>query len=90
MVDFLAEEVSVFGCHWLAHADECCRGMAGPAFGRTLARAMRDVGSAPDQMAARTDVRAFMNAYRTGTVLENSGTDLGIVTGNSRQDRAAG
>ena len=85
VVDFLAEEVSVFGVSCIGS-----RTLSGvlPApwlelthEGRTLAQAMRDVGGAPDQMAARRDIRAFLELHiEQGIVLETSGTDLGIVT----------
>ena len=85
VVDFLAEEVSVFGVSCIG--SRTLTGVLPQAWldltfeGRTLAQAMRDVGGAPDQMAARTDVRAFLELHiEQGTVLESSGTDLGIVT----------
>lgn len=85
IVDFLAEEVSVFGVSCIGS-----RAMAGvlPADwmgltheGRTLETAMRDVGGAPEHIAARDDIRAFLELHiEQGPVLEDSGCDLGIVT----------
>ncbi|MDO5643270.1 MAG: Zn-dependent hydrolase [Paracoccus sp. (in: a-proteobacteria)] len=85
VVDFLAEEVSVFGVSCIGS-----RTMAGvlPADwlalehdGRDLRQAMRDIGGAPEHMSARGDIRAFLELHiEQGSVLEASGTDLGIVT----------
>ena len=85
VVDFLAEEVSVFGVSCIGS-----RGMAGVRpvewltrehEGRTLDQALRDVGGDPTTVAPRTDVRAFLELHiEQGTVLEGSGTDLGLVT----------
>lgn len=85
VVDFLAEEVSVFGVSCIG--SRTMSGVLPQAWldltheGRTLDQAMRDVGGAPDRMAARSDIRAFLELHiEQGTVLEASGTDLGIVT----------
>ncbi|TKW68044.1 MAG: Zn-dependent hydrolase [Paracoccus denitrificans] len=85
VVDFLAEEVSVFGVSCIG--SRTLTGVLPDAWldltfeGRTLAQAMRDVGGAPDRMRARSDIRAFLELHiEQGTVLESSGTDLGIVT----------
>lgn len=84
IVDFLAEEVSPFGVSCIGS-----RTMAGvlPAAwlalehdGRNLGQAMRDVGGDPAAMAARGDIRAFLELHiEQGTVLEGSGTDVGLV-----------
>lgn len=85
VVDFLAEEVSVFGVSCIG--SRTLTGVLPDAWldltfeGRTLAQAMRDVGGAPDRMTARSDIRAFLELHiEQGTVLERGGTDLGIVT----------
>ena len=85
VVDFLAEEVSVFGVSCIGS-----RAMAGvlPADwlaltheGRSLGQAIRDVGGDPDASALRGDIRAFMELHiEQGPVLEAEGLDLGIVT----------
>ncbi|WBU61715.1 Zn-dependent hydrolase [Paracoccus albus] len=85
VVDFLAEEVSVFGVSCIGS-----RGMTAALpkdwldlthDGRTLAQAIRDVGGAPDKPVDPGKVRAFLELHiEQGTVLENEGTDLGIVT----------
>lgn len=83
--DFLAEEVSVFGVSCIGS-----RAMAGvlPTAwlgleheGRSLDRALRDVGGDPTQIAPRGDVKAFLELHiEQGPVLENNAEDLGIVT----------
>lgn len=85
VVDFLAEEVSVFGVSCIGS-----RAMAGirpeawlalEHDGRDLAQALRDVGGDPARQEPREDVRAFLELHiEQGPVLENSGTDLGLVT----------
>lgn len=85
VVDFLAEEVSVFGVSCIGS-----RAMAGvlpPDWlaltheGRSLDQAIRDVGGDPGASAQRSDIRAFLELHiEQGPVLEAEGLDLGIVT----------
>ena len=85
VVDFLAEEVSVFGVSCIGS-----RAMAGVRpeawlalehDGRDLAQALRDIGGDPARQQARDDIRAFLELHiEQGPVLETSGTDLGLVT----------
>ncbi|MFV0293697.1 MAG: Zn-dependent hydrolase [Paracoccus sp. (in: a-proteobacteria)] len=85
IVDFLAEEVSVFGVSCIGS-----RSMAGilpqdwlllTHEGRTLKQAIHDTGGKPDRNMARDDIRAFLELHiEQGPVLETEGTDLGIVT----------
>lgn len=85
VADFLAEEVSVFGVSCIGS-----RAMAGvrPGTwlaleheGRSLAQALRDVGGDPEASARRDDIRAFFELHiEQGPVLEQSRTDLGLVT----------
>lgn len=83
--DFLAEEVSVFGVSCIGS-----RAMAGVLptdwlglehDGRSLQRALRDVGGDPTQIAPRGDIRAFLELHiEQGPILETNAEDLGIVT----------
>lgn len=85
VVDFLAEEVSVFGVSCTGS-----RAMAGVLpddwlglvhDGRSLDQAIRDVGGDPTARARRDDIRAFLELHiEQGPVLEAEGLDLGIVT----------
>lgn len=85
VVDFLAEEVSVFGVSCIGS-----RAMAGVLperwldlehDGRSLARAIADVGGDPARIAARDDIRAFLELHiEQGPVLESGWIDLGLVT----------
>ena len=85
VVDFLAEEVSVFGVSCIGS-----RSMAGvlpPDWlglehdGRRLEQALRDVGGDAQASARRNDIRAFLELHiEQGPVLEQAGLDLGIVT----------
>lgn len=85
VVDFLAEEVSVFGVSCIGS-----RGMSGtrPAEwllresdGVTLERAIASVGGATHRLAQRDDVRAFLELHiEQGPVLQNEGLDVGVVT----------
>ena len=85
VVDFLAEEVSVFGVSCIGS-----RAMAGVLpddwlglihEGRSLDQAIRDVGGDPTARARRDDIRAFLELHiEQGPVLEAEGLDLGIVT----------
>ncbi len=85
VVDFLAEEVSVFGVSCTGS-----RAMAGVLpddwlglihEGRSLDQAIRDVGGDATARARRDDIRAFLELHiEQGPVLEAEGLDLGIVT----------
>jgi N-carbamoyl-L-amino-acid hydrolase len=87
VVDFLAEEVSIFGVSCIGS-----RGMAGvlPAdwFSRatnelTLEQGIRDAGGDPARIAAeaRRDIAAFLELHiEQGPVLETEKLDIGVVT----------
>lgn len=85
VADFLAEEVSVFGVSCIGS-----RAMAGVRpddwltlehEGRSLAQAIRDVGGDPEADAFSADLRAFFELHiEQGPVLEDSRTDIGLVT----------
>ena len=85
VVDFLAEEVSVFGVSCIGS-----RGLAGlrpdawldrEALGMTLRAGLREVGGHPAVSARRTDIRAFLELHiEQGPVLEDEGLDIGVVT----------
>lgn len=87
VVDFLAEEVSVFGVSCIGS-----RGMAGvlpedwlarETGGLTLAQGIRDVGGDPARIAAeaRRDIAAFLELHiEQGPVLETEKLDIGVVT----------
>ena len=92
IVDFLAEEVSIFGVSCIGS-----RGMTGvrpPEWlerstdGVTLADGIRQVGGDPDTVFTRTDIKVFLELHiEQGTVLERENVDIGIVgaiTGISR------
>ncbi|WP_430250953.1 Zn-dependent hydrolase [Neorhizobium sp. DAR64860/K0K1] len=92
IVDFLAEEVSIFGVSCIGS-----RGLTGvrpPEWlerstdGVTLADGIRQVGGDPDAVFTRTDIKAFLELHiEQGTVLERENVDIGIVgaiTGISR------
>jgi N-carbamoyl-L-amino-acid hydrolase len=84
IVDFLAEEVSIFGVSCIGS-----RGMTGvrplewlqrTAEDMTLADGILQVGGDPDTVFKRTDIKAFLELHiEQGTVLEREGTDVGIV-----------
>ncbi|HSX75703.1 MAG TPA: hydantoinase/carbamoylase family amidase, partial [Shinella sp.] len=87
VVDFLAEEVSIFGVSCIGS-----RGMAGvlPADwlarevgGLTLEQGIRDVGGDPARLSAsaRKDIAAFLELHiEQGPVLETEKLDIGVVT----------
>lgn len=92
IVDFLAEEVSIFGVSCIGS-----RGMTGvrplewlerSTDGVTLADGIRQVGGDPYAVFTRTDIKAFLELHiEQGTVLERENVDIGIVgaiTGISR------
>ncbi|MDO3445239.1 Zn-dependent hydrolase [Agrobacterium sp. V1] len=87
VVDFLAEEVSIFGVSCIGS-----RAMAGVlpqdwlrriSDGRDLATAMRDVGGKPESLGAPLldDLKAFLELHiEQGPVLEREKIALGVVT----------
>ena len=87
VVDFLAEEVSIFGVSCIGS-----RGMAGvlpedwlsrTSGGLTLEQGIRDVGGEPARIAAeaRRDIAAFLELHiEQGPVLETEKLDIGVVT----------
>jgi beta-ureidopropionase / N-carbamoyl-L-amino-acid hydrolase len=98
IVDFLAEEVSIFGVSCIGS-----RGMTGVRpqewLERTadtddgnidLAEGIRRVGGDPADAGGRTDIKAFLELHiEQGTVLEREKVDIGIVgaiTGISRYE----
>jgi beta-ureidopropionase / N-carbamoyl-L-amino-acid hydrolase len=96
IVDFLAEEVSIFGVSCIGsrgmtgvRPDEWLERMADTGDGRIdLSGGIRGVGGDPSQAGGRTDIKAFLELHiEQGTVLERDGIDIGIVgaiTGISR------
>jgi N-carbamoyl-L-amino-acid hydrolase len=87
VVDFLAEEVSIFGVSCIGS-----RGMAGvlpqdwlsrESNGLTLERGIREAGGDPARIAAeaRRDIAAFLELHiEQGPVLESGTLDIGVVT----------
>lgn len=87
IVDFLAEEVSIFGVSCIGS-----RGMAGvlqedwlarQSGGLTLEQGIRDAGGDPAriQAEARKDIAAFLELHiEQGPVLETEKRDIGVVT----------
>lgn len=85
IVDFLAEEVSIFGVSCIGS-----RGMLGflpPEWlerqvdGVTLADGIRSVGGDPTVIGSRDDIRAFLELHiEQGPILENEKIDIGVVT----------
>jgi N-carbamoyl-L-amino-acid hydrolase len=87
VVDFLAEEVSIFGVSCIGS-----RGMAGvlpedwlsrTSGGLTLEQGIRDVGGDPACITAeaRKDIAAFLELHiEQGPVLEAENLDIGVVT----------
>ena len=87
VVDFLAEEVSIFGVSCIGS-----RGMAGvlpqdwlsrESNGLTLERGIREAGGDPARIAAeaRRDIAAFLELHiEQGPVLESGALDIGVVT----------
>ncbi len=88
IVDFLAEEVSIFGVscigsrgmtgvrpqEWLARTAETEEGRI------DLADGIRRVGGDPVQTGGRSDIKAFLELHiEQGTVLEQEKIDIGIV-----------
>lgn len=87
VVDFLAEEVSIFGVSCIG--SRSVSGLFQPAWlpraadGLTLAEGIRGVGGDPDAMdaARRTDIAAFLELHiEQGPVLEQAATDIGVVS----------
>lgn len=85
IVDFLAEEVSVFGVSCIGS-----RAMTGhmplewltrQQDGRSLREAMAEMGGHPDGLGARADILASLELHiEQGPVLENGSETIGIVT----------
>ena len=85
IVDFLAEEVSIFGVSCVGS-----RGMIGErpaewllrsAGGLDLLQGIRDVGGDPDIAERRNDIKAFLELHiEQGPVLEAEKIDIGVVT----------
>ncbi len=85
IVDFLAEEVSIFGVSCIGS-----RGMAGlrppewlerRAGDLTLEEGLTLVGGEPHTSGARSDIRAFLELHiEQGPVLETARLDIGVVT----------
>jgi N-carbamoyl-L-amino-acid hydrolase len=87
VVDFLAEEVSIFGVSCIGSRsvsglfDESW--LTRSADGLTLAEGIRAAGGDPERMAEarRTDIRAMLELHiEQGPVLEQAGEDIGVVT----------
>ena len=85
IVDFLAEEVSIFGVSCVGS-----RGMAGvrppewldrQADTLTLRQGILDVGGNPNTLEKRDDIAAFLELHiEQGPVLEDGQLDIGVVT----------
>jgi beta-ureidopropionase / N-carbamoyl-L-amino-acid hydrolase len=85
IVDFLAEEVSIFGVSCIGS-----RGLAGlrppewlarEAEGMILRDGIREVGGHPGVVESRADIRAFLELHiEQGPVLEDEALDIGVVT----------
>lgn len=85
LVDFLAEEVSIFGVSCIGS-----RGISGTrpeewlhrdSHGLTLEKGIRQVGGDPVRIAKRTDIKAFLELHiEQGPVLQNEQLDIGVVT----------
>lgn len=85
IIDFLAEEVSIFGVSCIGS-----RGMTGQrpaewlgreADGRSLAQGITEVGGNTDASESRTDIKGFLELHiEQGTVLESESKNIGIVT----------
>jgi N-carbamoyl-L-amino-acid hydrolase len=89
VVDFLAEEVSVFGVSCIGS-----RGMSGTrpeewltrdSDGVTLDKAISAVGGNPVGIALRDDIKAFLELHiEQGPVLQTEELDIGVVTAIAR------
>lgn len=85
IVDFLAEEVSIFGVSCIGS-----RGMSGTRPAEWLARSngeltleagISTVGGNPREPARRDDIRAFLELHiEQGPVLQDQALDIGVVT----------
>jgi N-carbamoyl-L-amino-acid hydrolase len=85
IVDFLAEEVSIFGVSCIGS-----RGMTGQrpaawlsreADGRSLAAAILEVGGDATASDIRSDIKGFLELHiEQGPVLEREAIDIGVVT----------
>src|SRR3546814_130335 len=84
IIDFLAEEVSIFGVSCIGS-----RGMTGQrpaewlareADGRTLAAGIAEVGGNAGGCEPRSDIKGFLELHiEQGTVLEREGKNIGVV-----------
>lgn len=87
VVDFLAEEVSIFGVSCIGSRSligvlpsEWLERISGDI---TLAQGIAEVGGRPADIASekRTDIKAFLELHiEQGTVLEDAHEDIGVVT----------
>ena len=85
IVDFLAEEVSIFGVSCVGS-----RGMSGlrpdewlsrESAEMTLAQGIAQVGGDPAELQQRSDIKAFLELHiEQGTVLQDGDLDIGVVT----------
>lgn len=85
IVDFLAEEVSIFGVSCIGS-----RGMSGTrpddwlarqSDGLTLQQGIAEVGGDAGTSEKRSDIRAFLELHiEQGPVLQGEGLDIGVVT----------
>lgn len=85
IVDFLAEEVSIFGVSCIGS-----RGISGTrpvewldriSDGLSLEKGIMDVGGQPDIDALRHDIKAFLELHiEQGPVLQEGQLDIGVVT----------
>lgn len=85
IVDFLAEEVSIFGVSCIGS-----RGMSGTrpddwlarqSGGLTLQQGIAEVGGDAGTSEKRSDIRAFLELHiEQGPVLQGEGLDIGVVT----------
>jgi len=85
VVDFLAEEVSIFGVSCVGSRGLCGLRPAQWLDRRvdelTLAQGIAEVGGDPGVLAPRTDIAAFLELHiEQGPVLEDEGIDVGVVT----------
>ena len=85
IVDFLAEEVSIFGVSCIGSRSLAgvrpAEWLAREAAGMILRDGIREVGGHPGVVESRTDIRAFLELHiEQGPVLETERLDVGVVT----------